>query len=343
MLHLVAPKDWPSKSKYCDRYCDPRWDCPECGPEAAVEKFHCATCGRQASRISYKGASNLTELNEKIQGTYMLRKTKDELDLPEKSRRSTKVALDEDTAKDYRDAATRFLEWVRENGGIEAALRAERAKVIAQLTALRRLCAIGKVGAVAEAAVDFSQSGRPLVIMGYHREALQAVAAALEAAGLKVGMVVGGDEDERQYNIVKFQDGVPGDAPADQREYLDVLVCSIKVAGTGLTLTRASDMIFIERDWRPFDLVQAEDRLHRIGQKNNVIITYYDAAGTVDEKIATLLTNKLTTAAKVIDGENLSLEEAQDRVLGEMFGQEVEPLIPNRGYEDLPEWADPES
>jgi len=105
-------------------------------------------------------------------------------------------------------------------------------------------------------------------------------------------------------------------------------------------------MFFIERAWRPFDLVQAEDRLHRIGQVNKVIINYFDAAGTVDVKIAKLLANKLATAAQVIDGENLSETEAQERVLGEMFGEGAEEFLANQSGDaddDLPEWADPES
>jgi SWI/SNF-related matrix-associated actin-dependent regulator 1 of chromatin subfamily A len=331
LLHLVAPKEWRSFREYCNAYCAPK-------------QVH---VGRGKYATDYSGSSNLTELNEKIQGTFMLRKTKDELDLPEKSRRSTLVTLEDDAAKHYRAAAERFLAWVRENGGIEAAMRAKRAEVIAQLTALRRLCAIGKAPAVAEAAVDFCASGRPLVIMGHHREALTATVEALRAAGLKVGTIMGDDSDaERTRNKDLFQTGEPASAPPEQRQYLDVLVCSIMSAGVGLTLTRASDMFFIERAWRPFDLVQAEDRLHRIGQINKVIINYFDAAGTVDVKIAKLLANKLATAAQVIDGENLSESEAQVRVVGEMFGEGAEEFLANQSADaddDLPEWADPES
>lgn len=329
LLHLVDPREWRSFRTYCQRYCDP-------------QVVH---IGRGKTATTYKGASNLTELNERIQGKFMLRMMKDDvLDLPEKSRRSTKVTLDEDTSKHYKRAAGEFLAWVRDNGGIEAAMRAKRNEVLVQLTALRRLCAIGKVPAVAEAALEFSNSGKPLVIMAHHREAIAAMVAALTEAGLKVGQIVGGTTDaQKNRDKDHFQDGIPADAPPEQRDYLDVVVCSIKTAGMGITLTRASDMIFLERDWRPFDLVQAEDRIYRIGTTNKVIITYYDAAGTVDDMIAKLLASKISTAAKVIDGEDLSETEAQNRVLGEMFGEDVAGLTPNQGYADLPEWADPES
>jgi hypothetical protein len=268
------------------------------------------------------------------------------LDLPEKSRRSTIIALDDDTAAVYRKAAEDFIAWVEENGGIEAALRAQRAIVIARLTALRRLAAIGKVSAVLEAALDFLDGGRPLVIMGHHREALTAMTEALRAAGVRVGTITGEDsKEERVRNQDMFQDGIPASAPPEQREYLDVLVCSIQVAGQGLTLTRASDMFFIERDWRPLLLVQAEDRVHRLSQKNNVFINYFDAAGTVDEQIAKLLVNKIRTSAEAIDGVDCSEAEGQDMVLGEMFGEGASSFARNQSADadDLPEWADPES
>jgi SWI/SNF-related matrix-associated actin-dependent regulator 1 of chromatin subfamily A len=230
--------------------------------------------------------------------------------------------MDEEGAKEYRFAATQFRAWVLANGGPARAAKVMRAEMLVRLTTLRRLAAVGKALPLVEQADEFlSSTKRPLIIAGWHTDALETVIAGLKERGWRVGWVLGSTSPQaRQEMIDEFQTGVPASAPAEERKYLDVLVCSIMAAGVGLTLTRSSDTMFLERAWTPSDLVQMEDRSHRIGTKNAVTITYYDATGTIDMYIAKMLLNKVSTAAAVIDGEKLSEEQAIDRVLGGLFG-----------------------
>jgi SNF2 family DNA or RNA helicase len=74
-------------------------------------------------------------------------------------------------------------------------------------------------------------------------------------------------------------------------------------AGVGLTLTEASLVIFVEADWLPGKLSQAEDRAHRIGQTKNV--TYIDliAVKTIDEKIVKALRDKIDISTQVLGEE----------------------------------------
>ena len=57
----------------------------------------------------------------------------------------------------------------------------------------------------------------------------------------------------------------------------------------GLTLTAASTVIFAENTWTPAMMIQAEDRAHRIGQKQNVNIYYLHGSGTVDDVLFNMI------------------------------------------------------
>jgi SWI/SNF-related matrix-associated actin-dependent regulator 1 of chromatin subfamily A len=79
-------------------------------------------------------------------------------------------------------------------------------------------------------------------------------------------------------------------------------VLNIKAGGVGLTLTAASDVLFVEQSWTPGEHDQAEDRCHRIGQHNNVQIYYILASGTIDEYIYDLIQQKRIVVDAATDG-----------------------------------------
>jgi SNF2 family DNA or RNA helicase len=70
----------------------------------------------------------------------------------------------------------------------------------------------------------------------------------------------------------------------------------------GITLTAADTVIFIDRSWSPAVNLQAEDRLHRIGQKNAVQVILLDATHTIDEGVTSLLREKWHMIQRVLDG-----------------------------------------
>lgn len=312
LLHLLDPKEWGSGYKFCMRYC----------------AGHYEFLGRRRI-FKCDGRSNMDELHERINGVYMMRHTKEaELkNLPPKSRGSIAVSLSKTYATRYRKARDEFLSWLVEQEGEEAVGRALQAEALVKLNKLRAICASGKAEAAVRHIVDhFESTGRPLVVMGVHRDAFELVGRGLDEVNKKVAeakrkgkmppiareirwdMVVGGQaQSKRQAAIDAFQ----GEGT------LDVLLYSIPIA-TGTTLTRSSEVLFIERMWRPADQLQAEDRVHRIGQDQKVQITYLDAEGTIDMKLAHLLMEKSETAAAVIDGVDLTMEESAALVLGEM-------------------------
>jgi SWI/SNF-related matrix-associated actin-dependent regulator 1 of chromatin subfamily A len=102
-----------------------------------------------------------------------------------------------------------------------------------------------------------------------------------------------------------------------------VLVGQVKSAGVGLTLHgdgRNHHAIICQLPWSPSDLTQAEDRLHRIGQINDVnveiCLASIDGSWTIDERLWSLLEQKAFSSGEIIDGKGeFLLEDIQDSII----------------------------
>jgi len=92
-----------------------------------------------------------------------------------------------------------------------------------------------------------------------------------------------------------------------------VAILGMTAAGMGLTLTKASLVIFAELYWNPGILFQCEDRAHRIGQKSFVTIKYLIGRGTIDEKIWDLIQHKLSVLGQVLNGNDADELEAESK------------------------------
>ena len=106
---------------------------------------------------------------------------------------------------------------------------------------------------------------------------------------------------------------IDGSTPREKRdEYVqdfqegrvDYACLSMLAAGTGITMTRANNILFAELYFVPGVLMQAEDRAHRIGQKKSVTYVDFIAQKTVDEKIVKALRKKIDIASEIL-GEEL--------------------------------------
>ena len=103
-----------------------------------------------------------------------------------------------------------------------------------------------------------------------------------------------------------------------EEEGPQLIVCSMKAASQGITLTRASNVAFLELDWTPARHDQAEDRLHRIGQESAVTAWYLLAPDTIDETMAELLQRKRGVIDAVTDGQVRDQEKMVDAVIREL-------------------------
>jgi SWI/SNF-related matrix-associated actin-dependent regulator 1 of chromatin subfamily A len=232
--------------------------------------------------------------------------------LPPKTRAVVPVELDNEA--EYRLAERDLVAWLQSqpfdldelDARVAAALRAER---LVRLNALKLLAARGKLHAALAWIHDFCSSGERLVVFAHHREIQRAVLDRFPAAL----HILGGDSHTAR--DAAWQAFQAPDTAANQ-----LLVCSIEVAGQGVTLTRSSNVAFLELDWTPAKHDQAEDRCHRIGQQDAVNATYLLAAGTVDETIASLLERKRAVIGAVTDGHPEDEEGVVDALVRELRG-----------------------
>ena len=242
----------------------------------------------------FQGAGAEERIHWHLRRTCFVRRAKRDVlpQLPAKRQVVVPVALD--NAGEYRRAEEDVIAWLREqpldlrelDRRVAAALRAER---LAQLNVLRRLAVAGKAAAALMWIEDFLASDEPLVVFSGHRfvqeRLLERFPSALH--------LVGSDSLARREEAVReFQ---AGSGP-------QLLVAATRVGGQGITLTRATNVAFLDLEWTPAMHDQAEDRLHRIGQHEAVTAWYLLAAGTIDETMAELIARKRGIVGAVTDG-----------------------------------------
>lgn len=302
LLHMIDPKEWPDFQTYAERYCrEPTND------EAASQ-------ARPARRIVTKfgRVEHLDELHARVQ-TLMLRRQRKEVlvDLPPKSRHSVLVQLEPKDMKAYKEVAKDVVLWLRQQGRDASARAASRAIAIRKLTLLRHIAAVGtdpsrEPGGKMRRAVPeylsrwFDRTEiEPLLVFAYHTDALELLRAESRRLGIRLATIRGNDDPAtRERAVDAFNGG-----------YADIFVAPIESAGVGLNLHhRCSNALFIERLWTPSRLIQAEDRLHRIGSQRPVVITYLDAADTVDEHLAAVLDGKQVLIKRVVDDQEADKE-----------------------------------
>lgn len=235
------------------------------------------------------GARNLDELFRSTQDV-MLRMEKDVLDLPDKVRifRPVDISKASKKAYDQRHAELKadYLKRIK-----EGKISSDGAHMV-ELLHLRLAGSIAKTEYAIQIAEESANQGSPVVLFTEYKETAYAVQ---EALGRSCGIITGDQTAKaRQSTKNDFQDG-----------NLRFLVCTSKAGGVGLTLTKASSLIMIDRPWTPGDAVQCEDRIFRIGQTKSVFIFWLQYG--IDSKVDTLLDDKEQRIQKVLTGKRKTL------------------------------------
>lgn len=223
---------------------------------------------------------NLAELKARIAPFYLRRKKADVLkELP--SLATDLLPLDARAPTEGPEAD--MIRAALERSGVDGL-----SGIAEHVATLRRLTGAAKVGPLAEWVVDQLDGGlQKLVVFAVHREVVQNLRLHL-AKSYGVACIEGGTTD-RQAEVDRFQND------ADCR----VFVGQIQAAGTGITLTAASDLVFAESSWVPTDNQQAAMRINRIGQKNACLVRFAMIPGSIDEQIAAACARKMDDIQQV--------------------------------------------
>lgn len=230
------------------------------------------------------GCEHVDELMDQIR-PYYVRRLKEEVikDLPDKYYSTIEVDLTPLQQRSYDDMRKTMLAWVgrHEDEPVAAPV------VIAQLTRLQQFaCAYAKVDtntnklaltdpsskldAVEELILD--NPNDQFVVFAQSKQVVNLLANRLWKHKVPTSVLTGDvPHGDRAGLISDFQS-----------ERTRVFTGTIAAGGEGITLTSASTVVFVDRAWSPSKNRQAEDRLHRIGQKNSVQVIDIVARGTID-------------------------------------------------------------
>jgi SNF2 family DNA or RNA helicase len=239
------------------------------------------------------GPKNLKKLHREIDPFYVRRRKEDVLpDLPDKYYTTMKVSLDPVQRRAYNMMRDQMIAWIGEQE--DEVLPAP--VVIAQLTRLQQFSVAfaeysddgrirltepsSKLDALMEV---LDETEEPVVVFSRFKQLVRLIERRLDDKAISYSSLTGDTgATERSASVRRFQEGL-----------CRVFVGTIGAGGIGITLTRASTVVFTDRDWSPALNAQAEDRLHRIGQKNAVQVIDIVARNTVDlGKNQTLATKK---------------------------------------------------
>ncbi len=256
-------------------------------------------------------ASNLRELNYMLNLNCFYRRDKQDVlkELPAKMRQVAMCNIA--TRGEYQDAEDNLIKYLRQykDADDDKVARALRGQVMVQIGILKNISARGKLKDVYEFIDDILESGEKLVVFAHLKEVIQAIHKHYPDA-----VTITGDDSsvDRQHSIDSFQNN------PDTK----LIICSIKAAGVGLTLTASSRVAFVELPWTAADCDQCEDRCHRIGQRDSVTCTYFLGEDTIDEKIYQIIQTKREIAATVT-GATEQVEEDIVNMVADLFNQKT--------------------
>lgn len=272
--HRAYPEKFTSYWWFADRYCN-------------VEEEEIWTKDREGNPIQRLvkkigegfNSANVDEWLTLASGISVRRRFEEVVkDVPEKQYKILPVELTVEQERLYKKAAEDMLKQVGDE-------LVPIPNAISLITHLRQICLdpsiigtpIKQIPAKTEALLDIvaDMNGQSLVVMSKFVKYINRLEEAFRDEGISYMRITGAESaEQRQANVEAFQSGK-----------VQVALCGIDAAGVAITLTKAYNMVFTDRDWTKALNDQAEGRIRRIGQKHPQIFRILTAEGTVEDRI----------------------------------------------------------
>lgn len=285
LFHSLAPSIFSSWWEYANRYC---------------------AAHNNGFGLDTMGASHLDELQNKLRSSILVRRRKEEVleELPAKRRTVVEVppnGIQKIVQKEIDAYDSHLKNLASLKAKVELAkssndekvyekaverLRDASSAMFSEIAQLRHQTALAKVPFVISFLEDLlEEEGTKVVCFAHHHDV---IAQIVDHFGNKAVHLTGEDKiEDRQSSVDRFQNDPT----------CTLFIGSITAAGVGITLTASSNVVFAELDWVPGNCSQAEDRLHRIGQREMVLVQHIVIDGSLDARMAKILVSK----QKVID------------------------------------------
>ncbi|MEO5873806.1 MAG: DEAD/DEAH box helicase, partial [Streptosporangiaceae bacterium] len=234
-------------------------------------------------------------------------------ELPAKTETDRPVSLTPEQAGLYEAVVREVMDLIPGADGM-----ARRGLIVKLLTGLKQICnhpaqylketdpvltgRSGKLELLDELLDTILAEGGSVLVFTQYVAMARLLETHLAARGVPARLLHGGTPVPRREELVdRFQAGE-----------IPVFLLSLKAAGTGLNLTRADHVVHFDRWWNPAVEDQATDRAHRIGQTRPVQVHRLIAEGTVEDRIARMLTAKRALAEAVLTGGEGAFTELSD-------------------------------
>ena len=237
-------------------------------------------------------------LRHVLQRDVMLRRKKSDVlkELKDKVRYKETIDADETYYKNELNKIWTKLEQEQQSAETEFSKLASYQRAI---QSERQAAGVAKLSHVIDFVKNIMEIEESVVVFCHHKYIHKLLHESLQE--FTPASIIGGQTDKiRQNNIDSFQNG-------DTK----LMIAGLRAGNLGINLTRAKYVIFAELDWSPAIHRQAEDRLHRIGQKNTVFAYYLIGKRTLDEHVADILVDKSYEIDAIMDENNESYENKE--------------------------------